>query len=81
MVKSPVLIIGCARSGTTLLYNVLSQIPSLWSIGYESKAIIERYHAPAVKNWESGALDAGDLTSATAMCVSHSRRVGCESHC
>ena len=61
-IESPVLIIGCPRSGTTLLYNVLSGVPSLWSIGYESKAIIERYHHPRVKGWESGALDAGDLT-------------------
>ncbi len=62
MIKSPILIIGCARSGTTLLYNILSEIPSLWSIGYESKGIIERYHAPEMKEWSSGALDAGDLT-------------------
>jgi hypothetical protein len=63
MIKSPVLIVGCARSGTTLLYNVLSETPQLWSIGYESKAIIERYHHPAVRDWVSGELDAGDLTA------------------
>jgi hypothetical protein len=62
MIRSPVLILGCPRSGTTLLFNILSEVPSLWSIGYESKAIIERYHHPRVKNWESGALDEGDLT-------------------
>lgn len=63
MIESPVIIVGCARSGTSLLYNILSEVPSLWSIGYESKAIIERYHSPAVKEWESGALAAGDLTA------------------
>lgn len=63
MIKSPVLIVGCARSGTTLLYHVLSETPELWSIGYESKAIIERHHHPAVKDWESGELTAGDLTA------------------
>jgi hypothetical protein len=62
MIHSPILIIGCARSGTTLLYNILSEIPGLWSIGYESKDIIEKYHHPSVKNWDSGALDSGDLT-------------------
>lgn len=62
MIKSPIFIIGCPRSGTTLLFNILSEVPNLWSIGYESKAIIEQYHHPRVKNWESGALDAGDLT-------------------
>jgi hypothetical protein len=62
MIESPVLIVGCPRSGTTLLYQLLSEVPSLWSIGYESKAIIERFHNPRVKGWESGALDADDLT-------------------
>ncbi|MGD8623731.1 MAG: sulfotransferase [Anaerolineae bacterium] len=62
MIESPVLIIGCPRSGTTLLYNILSEVPALWSIGYESKDIIERYHHPRTKEWASGALDAGDLT-------------------
>jgi hypothetical protein len=61
-IESPVLIIGCPRSGTTLLYNILSEVPSLWSIGYESKEIVERYHHPRVKGWASGALGAGDLT-------------------
>ena len=63
MIHSPVLIIGCARSGTSLLYNVLSETASLWSIGYESKDIIEHYHSPAAKGWESGALAAEDLTA------------------
>ena len=62
MIRSPVLIVGCPRSGTTLLYNILSEVPSLWSIGYESKEIIERFHHPRTKGWESGALDADDLT-------------------
>ncbi len=60
--SSPVLIVGCPRSGTTLLYNLLSQVSTLWSIGYESKGIIERYHHPRTKGWESGALEAADLT-------------------
>lgn len=63
MIQSPVLIIGCARSGTTLLYQILAESPELWSIGYESKEIIERYHHPAAKGWESGALLADDLTA------------------
>ena len=63
MVHLPVLIIGCARSGTSLLYNVLSEATSLWSIGYESKEIIEHYHSPAVQGWKSGTLMAEDLTA------------------
>lgn len=63
MIALPVLIIGCARSGTTLLYNVLAEVESLWSIGYESRAIIECDHSPAARSWESGALTAADLTA------------------
>lgn len=63
MIKSPVLVVGCARSGTTLLYRLLAEIPDLWSIGEESKAIVERYHHPAAKGWVSGALSAEDLTA------------------
>lgn len=70
MIHSPVLIIGCARSGTTLLYNILSEVPSLWSIGYESKSIIEKYHSPSAKAWESGALAAEDLTSESRAFIS-----------
>jgi hypothetical protein len=71
MIHDPVLIIGCPRSGTTLLYNLLSEVPSLWSIGHESKEIIERYHHPRVKGWESGALDASDVTSESRAVMLH----------
>jgi len=57
-----VFIIGCPRSGTTLLYRVLAQARSLWSIGGESRHIIERIHNPERKDWESGELTAADLT-------------------
>jgi hypothetical protein len=69
MITSPVLIIGCPRSGTTLLYNILSEVSTLWSIGYESKAIIERFHHPARKGWESGVLTAADLTTESARAI------------
>lgn len=62
MIQKPVIVIGCPRAGTTLLYNILSEVPTLWSIGYESKEIIERFHHPCTKGWESGALDGTDLT-------------------
>jgi hypothetical protein len=62
MIRSPVLIIGAPRSGTTLVFNLLSEAPELWSIGYESKEIIEYYHHPREKNWDSGVLDESDLT-------------------
>ena len=71
MIKSPVLVIGCARSGTTLLYTLLSEVSDLWSIGYESREIIERFHAPATRGWDSGALAAGDLTDQSQAWMLH----------
>ncbi len=62
MIQSPVLIIGCPRAGTTLLYSILSEVSELWSIGYESKKIIEAHHHPKTKGWSSGELSASDLT-------------------
>jgi hypothetical protein len=46
-----------------LLFNLLSEAPELWSMGFESGAIIEQWHHPRNKGWSSGALDAGDLTA------------------
>ena len=62
MITSPVFIIGCSRSGTTLLYRLLSEARPLWSIGGESRHIIERFHHPSAKGWETGALSEDDLT-------------------
>lgn len=63
MIKTPVIIVGCARSGSTLLYHILSEVKSLWSIGVESRPIIEHYHHPSSRDWVSGELSAGDLTA------------------
>ncbi len=71
MLVDPVFIIGCPRSGTTLLYHILSEASELWSLGYESKAILERWHHPRVKGWESGALEATDLTPHSAAAIRH----------
>lgn len=62
MINSAIIIIGCPRSGTSLLYNLLSESDSLWSMGLESKQIIEKYHHPSFKDWISGALESSDLT-------------------
>ena len=62
MIVNPVFIIGCPRSGTTLLFNVLSESPDLYSIGYEGGPIWERHHHPSQKNWQDGSLGAEDAT-------------------
>lgn len=61
----PVIIVGSPRSGTTLLYTLLSELPDLWSIGGESKHIIEASDPPAAKGWDSGVLTAADASADT----------------
>lgn len=39
--KQPVIILSAPRAGSTLLFELLSQVKGLWSIGGESHAIIE----------------------------------------
>ena len=56
-------IIGCPRSGTTLLYRALAEARPLWSIGGEGRHIIERHHHPAESGWFSGSLTTDDPTS------------------
>ena len=64
MIHFPLLIVGCPRSGTSLLFNLLSEAPELRSIGGESGPIIEKWHHPSANGWRSGCLTAADLTSA-----------------
>ncbi|MCL1144809.1 sulfotransferase [Shewanella marinintestina] len=60
----PIIILSAPRSGSTLLYEVLSKNSHLLSIGGESHAIIESIPGLniASKNFESNALTADDAT-------------------
>lgn len=49
----PVIIIGAPRSGTTLLFSILSSHPNLWSI-YSESSFIERYIGPQKLGWSTG---------------------------
>ncbi len=69
MIIKPLFIIGCPRSGTTLLYRRLSEADDLWSIGAESRHIIERAHSPEHKGWESGELSAPDVTADSRLTI------------
>lgn len=43
-IKKPLIIIGCPRSGTTLLYMILSQSPKLFSLFNESRFIFKKFY-------------------------------------
>jgi hypothetical protein len=44
LLEKPIVVLGCNRSGTTLLFNNLSAHPAAWSLRIESQEIFYRYH-------------------------------------
>ena len=61
----PIFIVCPPRSGSTLLFETLSQSPELWTIGGESHRAIEsiRELHPASRDYASNCLAAADATS------------------
>lgn len=58
----PIIIISAPRSGSTLLFELLSHSESLWTIGGESHAVIEKHRQLNItaKGFASNALDISD---------------------
>ncbi|ABV35875.1 sec-C motif domain protein [Shewanella sediminis HAW-EB3] len=58
----PIIILSAPRSGSTLLFEILSKSRSLWTIGGESHAIIEGHRELNItsRNFDSNALDESD---------------------
>jgi hypothetical protein len=52
-IERPIFIIGAPRSGTTLLFSILSSHPVIWSL-YRESNIIERYLHPEKFDWVRG---------------------------
>ena len=59
--ERPILIIGAPRSGTSLLFSILRQSPELAHWPGESHEVWEADYHPALRGWESNALDASDV--------------------
>lgn len=57
----PVVILGCPRSGTSLLFAALSRSDELGSIHSEHHVLWEEFHHPRRHGWSSNALDAADV--------------------
>lgn len=59
----PILVLGCPRSGTSVLLQALLQSPELRSIQSEGHILWDAYHHPRDRVWASDALGADDLTA------------------
>ena len=59
--KSPILVLGCPRSGTSILYEALVRSPELRSVQSEGHILWDEFHHPRDRGWDSDALDPGDV--------------------
>jgi hypothetical protein len=64
--KRPIFIIGAPRSGTSLLFAILRTSGHLANWPGEAHEVWEADYHPALRDWDSNELRAGDLTSEAA---------------
>lgn len=58
--QRPIIVVGCSRAGTTLVYKTLSESREIGSLQRETHDYWTGLHSPADKNWSTHALDASD---------------------
>ena len=57
----PIIVVGCSRAGTTLVYKLLSESREIGSLQRETHDWWSDLHPPADKHWDTHALDARDV--------------------
>jgi hypothetical protein len=68
--QRPIIVVGCSRAGTTLVYKTLSESYEIGSLQRETHDYWMSLHPLAEKNWDTHALDAGDASAADRDTVS-----------
>ena len=68
--RRPIIVVGCSRAGTTLVYKTLSESREIGSLQRETHDYWAALHAPADKHWDTHALDASDAGDADRHAVS-----------
>lgn len=58
----PVIVLGCSRAGTTVVYKTLSESPQLGTLQRETHDFWMELHPLAEKHWDTHALDASDAS-------------------
>lgn len=61
--KQPIFLIGCPRSGTSVLLQILLRSPELRSVHNEGHILWEPYHHPKDGGWDSDALGVEDVSA------------------
>jgi hypothetical protein len=60
--SKPILVLGCPRSGTSVLLQGLLRSPELRSVQSEGHILWDEFHHPRDRSWDSDALGAEDVT-------------------
>jgi hypothetical protein len=60
--QRPIIVVGCSRAGTTLVYKTLSESREIGSLQRETHDYWTDLHPPVAKNWDTHALDAADAS-------------------
>lgn len=68
--RRPIIVVGCSRAGTTLVYKTLSESRQIGSLQRETHDYWTGLHPPRDKNWDTHALDAADASVADRDAVS-----------
>ena len=62
LAHKPVIIVGCSRAGTTLVYKTFSESGKIGSLNRETHDFWMGMHPLANKNWDTHGLDAADAS-------------------
>jgi len=68
--RRPIIVVGCSRAGTTLVYKILSESHEIGSLQRETHDYWTDLHPLSDKNWDTHALDAADASPADRDAVS-----------
>jgi len=68
--QRPIIVVGCSRAGTTLVYKTLSESHEIGTLQRETHDYWTDLHPPADKNWDTHALDASDASASDRDTVS-----------
>lgn len=68
--ERPIIVVGCSRAGTTLVYKTLSESREIGSLQRETHDYWMDLHPLADKDWDTHALDATDASDADRDTVS-----------
>ncbi len=68
--QRPIIVVGCSRAGTTLVYKTLSESREIGSLQRETHDYWTDLHPLTDKNWDTHALDAGDASPGERAAVS-----------